>query len=91
MKNRNVLFLKYLRKNAMTAQPDAVSYKRGQILDDKPLGRPIAKDRQEMIRFIKAYEERTGELPKQIIIERYDPKTGAKVASEIYNPKDFLP
>jgi len=74
-----------------TAQPDAVSYKRGQILDDKPLGRPIAKDRQEIVRFIKAYEERTGELPKQIIIERYDPKTGAKVLSEVYKPQDFLP
>jgi len=30
-------------------------------------------------------------MPKQIVIERYDPKTGAKVLSETYNPQGFLP
>jgi hypothetical protein len=29
--------------------PDAVSFRRKLIFDDKPLGRPIAKDRQEII------------------------------------------
>src|SRR5215471_15947258 len=42
------------------AIPDAVSYDRGLIIDDKPVGRPLAKDRQEIIRFIKAYEQREG-------------------------------
>lgn len=73
------------------AQPDAVSYKRGEILDDKPAGRPISKDRQEMIRNIEAYRQRTGELPKKIIVERYDPATGKHVDTEIYSPSDFLP
>lgn len=79
------------RGKMMTAEPDAVSYKRGQILDDKPLGRPLSKDRQQIIRYIKAYEEKTGTLPKQILIERYDPVTGQAVRTEIYDPKIFLP
>jgi Domain of unknown function (DUF4157) len=73
------------------AQPDAVSYKRGEILDDKPAGRPISKDRQEMLRNIEAYRQRTGELPKKIIVERYDPATGKHVGTETYSPSDFLP
>jgi filamentous hemagglutinin len=68
-----------------------VSYKRGEILDDKPVGRPIAKDRQEIIRFINAYRQRTGSLPERIIIERYDPNTGALAGRETYSPSDFLP
>jgi hypothetical protein len=73
------------------AVPDAVSFKRKLILDDKPLGRPIAKDRQEIIRFIKAYEQREGHLPDVIGITRYDLKTGQQVLSELYSPQDFLP
>jgi hypothetical protein len=73
------------------AVPDAVSFKQKLIVDDKPLGRPIAKDRQEIIRFIKAYEQREGHLPKVIGISRYDPKTGKHVLTELYSPKDFLP
>ena len=56
------------------AVPDATIYDKGIIIDDKPLGRPIAKDKQEIIRFIKAYEAREGVLPKTIAIQRYDPK-----------------
>lgn len=73
------------------AIPDAVSFPRKLILDDKPLGRPIAKDRQEIIRFIKAYEQREGHLPEVIAITRYDPKTGQQVVTELYKPSDFLP
>jgi filamentous hemagglutinin len=73
------------------AVPDAVSFERKHIIDDKPLGRPIAKDRQEIIRFIKAYEQREGQLPKVIGITRYDPQTGQQVLTELYSPKDFLP
>ena len=71
--------------------PDAVSFKKGLIIDDKPLGRPIAKDRQEIIRAIKAYEAREGVLPKRIAIPRYDPKTGQWIRTDLYRPEDFLP
>lgn len=77
--------------DTQVAQPDAVSYSRGEILDDKPADRPISKDRQEMIRNIEAYRIRTGTLPNRIIIERYDPKTGAHVKTEVYPPSEFLP
>jgi hypothetical protein len=73
------------------AVPDAVSFTRKHIVDDKPLGRPIAKDRQEIIRFIKAYEQREGHLPKVIGVTRYDPQTGKPVLTELYSPNDFLP
>jgi hypothetical protein len=73
------------------AIPDATIYKKGIVIDDKPLGRPIAKDRQEIIRFIKAYEVREGKLPKVIAIQRYDPKTGKPVVTELFKPEDFLP
>lgn len=72
-------------------RPDAVNYDKKLILDDKPLGRPIAKDRQEIIRFIKAYEIKQGHLPEKIVIQRYDPVTGKPVVTEIYTPADFLP
>ncbi|WP_315133467.1 hypothetical protein [Achromobacter marplatensis] len=61
------------------------------ILDDKPLGRPISKDRQEIIRFIDAYRESTGTQPRTIAIQRYDPKTGLPVVTELYNPNEFMP
>jgi hypothetical protein len=74
------------------AIPDAVSFKKGGlILDDKPLGRPLAKDRQEIIRAIKAYEAREGVLPNRIAIPRYDPFTGAWVRTELHRPEDLLP
>ena len=78
-------------EDTQVAQPDAVSYKRGEILDDKPAGRPIAKDRQEMIRNIEAYRQRTGHLPEKVTIVRYDPKTGAHVSTETYKPEFLLP
>ncbi len=73
------------------AIPDAVSFSRKMIVDDKPLGRPIAKDRQEMIRNIEAYRQREGHLPDIIAIQRYDPATGRPVVTELYSPSDFLP
>lgn len=77
-----------------SAQPDAVDFEGGVIIDDKPLGRNIMKDRQEIIRFIKAYQQREGKLPERIEIHRYDPKDpqdlGPKVI-ETYSPEDFLP
>ncbi|TWT29252.1 hypothetical protein Enr8_51150 [Blastopirellula retiformator] len=73
------------------AIPDAVNFRRKLILDDKPLGRPIAKDRQEIIRFIEAYRRREGHLPDVIGIQRYDPKTGQPILTELYLPNDFLP
>ncbi|MCL1981931.1 MAG: hypothetical protein FWG53_02405 [Clostridiales bacterium] len=71
--------------------PDAVKKPpRGQIIDDKPLGRPISKDYQEIRRNIEAYEIKYGEPPHKIIIERYNPKTGAPAGTEIFTPKDFI-
>ncbi len=73
------------------AIPDAIKSDRALILDDKPLNRPIDKDRQEIIRFIKAWEQKTGKLPETIAIQRYDPKTGLPVQTDLYKPSDFLP
>jgi hypothetical protein len=72
------------------AVPDAVKFDRKLILDDKPLARDIAKDRQEMIRFIEAYRQRTGELPEIIAIQRYGP-AGNPVRTDLFHPSDFLP
>lgn len=74
-----------------TAVPDAVSYEARLILDDKPVGRLVSKDRQEIIRFIRAYEQGSGSLPSRIAIQRYDPATGLPVVTELYTPADFLP
>ena len=72
------------------AIPDAVKGPpAGQIIDDKPSGRPINKDYQEMRRNIEAYETKYGEPPKEIRIERYNPATGAPAGVDIYTPKDF--
>lgn len=60
-------------------------------MDDKPLGRPIAKDRQEIIRFIEAFRKREGFLPEMIGIQRYDPKTGLPVRNDLHSPNEFLP
>jgi hypothetical protein len=72
------------------AIPDAVNFDRKLILDDKPLARDIAKDKQEMIRFIEAYRTRTGELPDVIAIQRYD-AAGNSVKTDLFKPSDFLP
>jgi hypothetical protein len=73
------------------AIPDAVKFEKGGIIiDDKPLGRPIAKDRQEMIRFIHAYQDSQGTLPKTIAIQRYD-ASGVPIKTDLYKPSDFLP
>jgi hypothetical protein len=74
-----------------TAIPDAVRYERGLVLDDKPLGRPVSKDRQEIVRFIRAYEQSQGSSPRTIAIQRYDPTTGDVVVTELYTPAEFLP
>jgi hypothetical protein len=73
------------------AVPDAANFDRRLIVDDKPIGRPIAKDRQEIIRFIKAFEQREGVLPEVIGIQRYDSKTGVPVRTDLHSPHDFLP
>jgi hypothetical protein len=73
------------------ARPDAVNFGKRIILDDKPLGRPISKDRQEIVRFINAYQESQGTLPRTIGIQRYDPITGLPVRTELYTPNDFMP
>ena len=74
------------------AIPDAVRFEKDSIIiDDKPLTRPLFKDRQEIIRFIKAFEKREGRLPKTVAIQRYDPETGQLVRTEIYSAKSFLP
>ena len=73
------------------AEPDAANFDRKLIVDDKPIGRPIAKDKQEIIRFIKAYEQREGVLPERIGIQRYDPKTGVPVRTDLHSPHEFLP
>ena len=74
-----------------TARTDAVNYGRRLILDDKPVGRNVMKDRQEIIRFIRGYEAREGVLPKTIAIQRYDPATGLPVRTDLFTPGDFLP
>jgi hypothetical protein len=51
----------------------------------------MSKDTQEIIRNIKAYQQRTGALPRTIAITRYDPKTGIPTYTELYSPSDFLP
>jgi len=73
------------------AEPDAVSYSRSEIMDYKPAGRSIMKDRQEIIRFIKAFQAREGRLPDRIVINRYDPVTGQLVGQEVHTPKNFMP
>lgn len=83
--------LPQLNSRLQTANPDAVSYGRSLIIDDKPLGRPFAKDRQEIIRFTEAYRIREGQLPSVIAIQRYDPKSGLPVFTELYKPAEFLP
>lgn len=78
-------------RGSQTAHPDAVDFGRRLILDDKPLGRDVFKDRQEIIRFMRAYEAREGVLPETIAIQRYDPVTGMPVRTDLYSPQDFLP
>ncbi|MCP4535608.1 MAG: hypothetical protein GY832_00505 [Chloroflexi bacterium] len=79
-------------KGTKQVQPDAVSFTKGLIVDDKPLERNVlTKDRQQIIGYIRAYDEKTGELPNTIAIERYDSVTGQPVKTDLYKPKDFLP
>ncbi len=73
------------------AIPDAVNFERRLIIDDKPLGRPLAKDRQEIIRFIEAFRQREGHLPTTIGIQRYDSRTGQPIQTDLHTPQDFLP
>jgi filamentous hemagglutinin len=73
------------------ARPDAVRFSNRLILDDKPLGRALSKDKQEIIRFIDAYRSSQGQLPNTIAIQRYNPVTGQPVVTELYKPSDFLP
>ena len=71
--------------------PDAIKgpEKGGIIYDDKPAGRPISKDFQEIGRNIEAYEKLYGELPNEVIIVRYDKETLKIVEEKSYSPSDF--
>ena len=80
-----------VQKGTKTARPDAVSYEREQIMDAKPLTRNKSKFKQQIIGYINAYFQKTGKLPKNIIIERYDRKTMQPVQCDIHKPEDFLP
>jgi hypothetical protein len=71
-------------------RPDGVDFDQDLIVDLKPEGRPLSKDRQQMIRYIRAYEIRTGHPPKTIRILRTD-ITGQIVRQEDHPPSDFLP
>ena len=73
-------------RTMQAVMPDAVKgpNKGGIIIDDKPKGRPISKDYQEMRRNVEAYEKKYGVKPNKIIIERYDPITGADAGKEEY-------
>jgi hypothetical protein len=90
-KRVNLVTGRPLDARLQVARPDAVRFKNNLILDDKPLGRPIAKDRQEIIRFIDAYTKSQGNMPSRIAIQRYDPITGRSVVTEMYGPEEFLP
>ncbi len=70
---------------------DAASFEQGILVDDKPVGRNIAKDRQELIGNITAYEISQGSLPRAVAIPRYDPVSGELVTVELYPPERFLP
>jgi len=72
-----------------TPEPDAVSFKREIVLDDKPLGRPPLADRNEILGNIKAFEIATGKPPKLVVIQYYDPDTGEVVKSVLFNPDFF--
>jgi hypothetical protein len=80
-----------LEVGTQTARPDAISHGRRLILDDKPVGRDVMKDRQEIIRFIRAYETSEGVLPDTIAIQRYDSATGLPVRTDLFTSDDFLP
>jgi hypothetical protein len=78
-------------RGTQVVRPDAVRFENGGlILDDKPLTRSVAKDRQEMIRNIRAFEKREGHLPRFVAIQRYDPN-GVPVRVDLFKPEDFLP
>ena len=67
--------------------PDAISYKKGLIIFDKPSGRPFAKDRQEILLAIEAFKVKTNKLPQTIEIHRYDPFSGETVDVESFKPE----
>jgi hypothetical protein len=75
-----------------STKPDAVSFNRREILDDKPLGnRDPLKYRDQMIGYIRAYEVVAGSRPDRIIIQWYDPITGNLLTPSIYPSTFFLP
>lgn len=76
--------------NLQKAILDAANFDRRLIVDDKLLGCPIAKDRQEIIRFIEAFRQREGVLLQTIGIKRYDPKIGVPVRTDLHLPSEFF-
>ena len=81
----------YADKKMQGVIPDAIKgpEKGGIIYDDKPAGRPISKDFQEIGRNIEAYTKLYGELPNEVIIVRYDKETLKIVEEKSYSPSDF--
>lgn len=75
----------------MKSRPDGLSLTRDEIMDHKPIGRPVLKDQHQIIRYVKAYELKTGRLPQKILIEAYDPLTGAVVDTQEYSIQHFMP
>ena len=74
----------------VASKPDAVNFKTGTILDDKPAG-DIGQHREQLFRYIRAYKEATGQMPKEIIIEFYTPQTFEPAGRLVINPASLLP
>jgi hypothetical protein len=83
--------------------PDAVDVRRGIVLDDKPLPdsfdptQPYVSNtltdpdiRNQMVRYIKAYEIAFGQEPELILIARYARGTRLPVLTERWTPRDFF-
>jgi hypothetical protein len=74
------------------SKPDAVSFARRMILDDKPAGSNIiVEHRQQMFRYIQAYRDATGQMPRQIVIEFYDTAELTPVETRVFDPMSFVP
>lgn len=69
------------------ARPDAVSYEREEIYEYKPDNEETY--RHQILRYINAYNAKTGKDPKRIIIERYNPVTFETVSHKTYTPQQY--
>ncbi|MET0404199.1 MAG: RHS repeat-associated core domain-containing protein, partial [Cystobacter sp.] len=76
----------------MKAKPDgmtAPSRNGGTIMDNKPDGKGMHK--QQIIRYITAYEQKFGVVPAKIEIQRYHKITGETVRVDVYSPFEYMP